>query len=880
MALRKAQTPAVSCVFTPEGFVLDIPEGVQDLRASHLREAYEKNKWEMLFGMGFEPSVKGDSPSMIFLNGFASHFVKCLSEQPALEITREETEVPLDEEGIERLLESVPFGIGTEYVTEAWLRNGFEKLQAYFREAITAYNGTVSMFLTERSQDLRIPERIFFHLVENRKPGLPVDEHFPFAFLATYTTRIKGQVRHQPLSYALTEFGGEREKLVTLLSCLNKAAEVCPMLGKFMESGELLHPIKLTSDEAWMFLKSVEAIEAIGISCRLPNWWRRRSSSLTLSVKLGENNKKDSLLGLNSILSMVPKISVDGVALTKAEIQKLHKMADGLVMIKGHWVEVDHEKLTHLLELMDQYDGDLSMMDALRMQNDMGGSTTPEGVEITNGKWLQTMFSTLRDPSKAKIPATPGTVHASLRPYQVTGYGWLCQMAEMGFGACLADDMGLGKTLQILTFLDLVRTKNKEAHVLLIVPATLMGNWEKEAEKFTPEITFDRLHGQTGAVLAERLQKNGATAFVTMTTYSMASKIEALRDIHWDYVILDEAQAIKNPGTKQAKAIKTLTADHRIALTGTPIENNLGNLWSLFDFLNQGLLGTSKEFDNFAGTLSEVPNGYMKLKRMISPFILRRLKTDKTIISDLPDKIETVNYVTLSKKQQVLYRAKVEEIEKAMEEASGIKRKGLVLASISKLKQICNHPDQYLGVGAYNEKDSGKFETLREICETIRDKHERVLVFTQYREITKYLSDFLTEVFGRPGLVLHGETKVADRQAMVEEFNSEKYVPYMVITIKAGGTGLNLTAASHVIHFDRWWNPAVENQATDRAYRIGQKNNVIVHKFVTEGTIEEKIDELIRSKRELAENIVGDGGETWITELSNEELLKMMKLEV
>ena len=371
-------------------------------------------------------------------------------------------------------------------------------------------------------------------------------------------------------------------------------------------------------------------------------------------------------------------------------------------------------------------------------------------------------------------------------------------------------------------------------------------------------------------------------SFLTITTYGMVNRLESLREVRWDALILDEAQAIKNPGTKQTRAIKKLVAEQRVALTGTPIENDLTNLWSLFDFLNKGLLGTSEEFRLFTKQLESHPEGYQRLKSMVSPFILRRLKTDQTIISDLPDKLEQVDYVSLSKKQIVLYRKQVKILEEILSDdgISGMKRRGIVLATITKLKQICNHPDQFMGLEGYDPKESGKFEMLREICETISEKRERVLVFTQYREITEYLSAYLEKIFGCKGFVLHGGTRIKRRTEMVEEFNSEEYIPYMILSVKAGGTGLNLTAANHVIHFDRWWNPAVENQATDRAFRIGQDKNVIVHKLVCEGTIEERIDTLINSKKELAENVIGSGGENWITEMGNQELMELMKLSI
>ena len=316
----------------------------------------------------------------------------------------------------------------------------------------------------------------------------------------------------------------------------------------------------------------------------------------------------------------------------------------------------------------------------------------------------------------------------------------------------------------------------------------------------------------------------------------------------------------------------------RSAMTGTPIENELANLWSLFDFLDKGLLGTSAEFHDYCAGLREHPEGYARLKAMISPFMLRRLKSDKRIISDLPDKWETVDYVGLSKKQVVLYRKLVADLEERLKEAEGIERRGLVLASILKLKQICNHPDQYLGQQEFAPGDSGKFQMLQELCETIYEKRERVLVFTQFKEITGYLAEFLETIFHTKGYVIHGGTPAAKRTQIVETFQGEDYVPFVVLSVKAGGTGLNLTGANHVIHFDRWWNPAVENQATDRAYRIGQTRNVMVHKLVCQGTIEEKIDAMLSAKRELAEQVIGSGGEKWITEMSNEELMSVLRL--
>ena len=385
------------------------------------------------------------------------------------------------------------------------------------------------------------------------------------------------------------------------------------------------------------------------------------------------------------------------------------------------------------------------------------------------------------------------------------------------------------------------------------------------------------MHGKTSDKLS--MDYADLRVFLTITTYGMAAKLSCLKDEEWDCIILDEAQAIKNPLTKQTRALKELKGAMRIAMTGTPIENDLSNLWSLFDFLNKGLLGTTTEFKAFVKRLEEHPEGYQKLKAMIAPFMLRRLKTDKTIISDPPEKLESDEYVTLSKQQVVLYRKLIADMEEKIKESEGMERRGLVLSTITKLKQICNHPDQYLGEESYRIKDSGKLEMLKEICETIYEKRERVLVFTQYKEIIPYLHATLAKIFHQEGYILHGGTPVKKRSEIVAAFQQEAYVPYIVLSLKAAGTGLNLTAANHVIHFDRWWNPAVENQATDRAFRIGQKKNVIVHKLISKGTVEEKIDELIKSKVELSQQVIGDGKETWITEMNNEELMNLLRLD-
>ncbi len=856
-------------LFTEDGFCPDgRPEQLSPADQKLLGQ-FEQDRYGALYHMGLAEKSPYLSPSAAFLYQVSDAFFKTLTSLPELEISRGETRAEPSEEAADRLIRAVPFVIGAEYITEKWIRGIFRKLNEIFSREIGDYDGTVEMYLTEKNQHLHVPERIFFHLVENK------DDDFPFAFLATYATRGEdGKVRHVPLKYALTEYKNEREKLLALLACLNRAAEVSNLISGFVENGEMFHPLRLTSEEAYIFLKQIEDIESTGILCRIPNWWKRKAAQVSMSVSMGE--EKPSMLGFDTLVSMRPELTVDGVPLSREDIELLLAQTDGLAFLKGKWIEVDHERLKKLLEEMEEVPEDLTLMDALRLELGTGKASADVGQLVTNGAWLSSLLMNLRKPESIRKAVLPKSFRATLRPYQSSGFTWLNYMDKLGFGACLADDMGLGKTVQVLAYLEKLRKTNQRAQALLVVPASLIGNWQKEAEKFAPSLDFQVLHGKTAPKLGEEFR--GSSTFLTITTYGMVTRIKELQEVQWECVILDEAQAIKNPLTRQTKEIKKLSSRMRIAMTGTPIENELANLWSLFDFLNKGLLGTSAEFNEFCKGLGDHPEGYVRLKTMVAPFMLRRVKTDKSIIADLPEKLETIDYANLAKKQIVLYRKAVSDLEKRLEEADGIERRGLVMAAIIRLKQICNHPDQYLGQQTFSMEESGKFAMLKEICTTIYEKRERVLVFTQFKEITEYLAAFLTEIFQTEGFVLHGGTPVAKRSQIVEAFQGEKYVPFIVLSVKAGGTGLNLTKANHVIHFDRWWNPAVENQATDRAFRIGQTKNVMVHKLVCKGTIEEKIDEMIEAKKELAENVIGSGGEKWITELSNDELMSMMRL--
>ncbi|MEO7274234.1 MAG: DEAD/DEAH box helicase, partial [Vicinamibacterales bacterium] len=418
---------------------------------------------------------------------------------------------------------------------------------------------------------------------------------------------------------------------------------------------------------------------------------------------------------------------------------------------------------------------------------------------------------------------------------------------------------------------------------LLVAPASLLANWAAEITRFAPTLTAIVAHpsAMSSAELKALDQEQVAGIDLVITSYGALLRQPGLLAMRWRLAILDEAQAIKTPGTKQTRAAKQINAQARIALSGTPVENRLGDLWSIFDFLNPGLLGSGKAFSTFTKRLSAQPhNAYAPLRALVRPYILRRLKTDPSVIADLPDKTEVRAFCHLTRKQAALYQKAVADLETELAQAAGMQRRGVVLASLMRLKQICNHPSQWLGDGSWSEADSGKLARLRELAEVIAAKQEKVLVFTQFREMTAPLAGFLESVFGRPGLVLHGGTAVGKRQGLVQQFQGDERLPFFVISLKAGGAGLNLTAASHVVHFDRWWNPAVENQATDRAFRIGQTRNVLVHKFVCRGTVEERIDQLIDSKRQLSQDLLEGGGEALLTEMKDDQLLALVALDL
>jgi non-specific serine/threonine protein kinase len=512
---------------------------------------------------------------------------------------------------------------------------------------------------------------------------------------------------------------------------------------------------------------------------------------------------------------------------------------------------------------------------------DLPPTAVAEWSGISAGDWLQKALDGLRHPRGDMLEVPE--LKAQLRPYQQDGVRWLWWLNQLGLGGCLADDMGLGKTVQVLALLLMAKHAADHGPHLLVVPASLIANWQSEMTRFAPSLRLLVAHPsvlpakELAALQTDRL----TDVDVVITTYGSLLRLPWIMQTQWSLTVLDEAQAIKNPCAKQTRAAKTLKSRMRLALTGTPVENRLGDLWSLFDFICPGLLGSDKTFSRLAKRMAEDEQaGYAPLRKLVQPYILRRLKSDKRIIADLPDKTEVKAYCSLTRVQARLYQEAIDNIAGQIGMLDGIQRRGAVLAFLMRLKQICNHPSQWLGDGTYGPEDSGKFARLRDIVEEIAQRQEKLLVFTQFQEMTAPLADFLQDIYGQPGLVLHGATPVKARKALVDDFQCEQGPPFFVLSIKAGGTGLNLTAASHVIHFDRWWNPAIENQATDRAYRIGQKKNVLVHKFICRGTVEEKIDALIEAKQGLSNEILEGGAETLLTEMNDEELLHLVSLDL
>ena len=678
----------------------------------------------------------------------------------------------------------------------------------------------------------------------------------------------------------------------TFLAELGKAARLYPALDDALRTAR---PDSLSLDVtgAHRFLReAAPALATAGFGVQLPGWWSKPATRLGVKVTATPRTQPGMVgtaagVGLGAIADFRYDVAVGDDTLTVDEMSALSALKSPLVRLRGQWVELDPRRLEAALRMAGRQ-GELSVAELLRLG--LGVDTADEDVAVTAvaaDGWLGDLLAGRASERLAAVEV-PADFRGTLRPYQARGLSWLDFLGRIGVGGVLADDMGLGKTVQLLALLSLdhgERSGDDPAGgpTLLVCPMSLVGNWQREAERFTPHLRVHVHHG------SERARGEAFTSAVSgsdlvITTYAIATRDAAvLRRIGWRRLVVDEAQAIKNAATRQATAIRSIPAGVRIAVTGTPVENRLADLWSILEFANPGLLGSAASFKKrYAEPIERHGDdeAAARLRRFTGPFVLRRLKTDRSIITDLPEKLEMEVLTNLTAEQASLYQAVVDDMLAKIDAADGIERRGLVLATMTKLKQVCNHPAHFLRDGSPLAGRSGKLERLDEILAEVLQAGERALLFTQYAEFGAMLRGHLSGRFGREVLYLHGGVAKSAREAMVTRFQSDENwaPPLFVLSLKAGGTGLTLTAANHVVHVDRWWNPAVEDQATDRAFRIGQRRAVQVRKMVSAGTVEEKIAAMINQKRGLAAKIVGTG-ESWLTELSTDDLAELVKLE-
>ncbi|WP_109471936.1 DEAD/DEAH box helicase [Ornithinimicrobium cavernae] len=672
-----------------------------------------------------------------------------------------------------------------------------------------------------------------------------------------------------------------------MLGELGRASTLYPPLGTALRDARPAG-MTLTADTAYDFLAhQAGLLDQAGFVVQLPSWWtrRRRLGLRGSATPAPDGGVAEGMFSRESLSAFSWQLAIGDDPLTEEELAALAAAKAPLVRLRGEWLAADPEQIRRGLEFLSTQGRDGSALTAAEVlalasshPDDLDTPLPVVGVHATG--LLGDLLSGVADQHLAPV-APPDTLRAELRGYQQRGLSWLAFLADLGLGACLADDMGLGKTLQLLALEALQRYRHPETGpTLLLCPMSLVGNWQREAARFAPELRVHAHHGP-GRLHGAALDAQLTQVDLVVTTYQTAVRdIDELAERQWARVVLDEAQAIKNARSRAARAVRRMRADHRVALTGTPVENRLAELWSLMDFLNPGILGTPELFrSRYAKPIERYgqTEPAERLRAVTRPYVLRRLKTDRTIIDDLPDKIEIKQYCNLTAEQASLYQAVVEEMMPKIEESEGIERRGNVLAAMTKLKQVCNHPAQFLHGAWHAGHRSGKVLRLEEILEEVLAEGDKALLFTQYAGFADLLLPHLSARFGQDVLYLHGGTPRARREEMVQSFQSPDGPPLFLLSLKAGGTGLNLTEASHVIHLDRWWNPAVENQATDRAFRIGQRRNVQVRKFICTGTLEERIDQMMEQKQALADLVVGDG-EGWLTELSTQELRQVLEL--
>ncbi|HYH83401.1 MAG TPA: DEAD/DEAH box helicase [Longimicrobium sp.] len=678
-----------------------------------------------------------------------------------------------------------------------------------------------------------------------------------------------------------------------LLEDLGRALRIFPPLQPGLRTAR---PTGCTLDAegAYAFLRDGAPLLAqAGFGVRVPGWWGKRAARLgaKLATRPAPKSEAEGRFGMEALVAYDWKLSLGDEPVSAAELQALARHKAPLVRFRGQWVEIRPEEVQAALRLFRRGEsGEMTAAEALRLAMSGGEDALADGLAVAGVEahgWLAELLAVEGDAKLVPAREPPGFV-GTLRPYQRRGLGWMSFLDRLGVGGCLADDMGLGKTVQLLALLLAERGGGgrgkkrapRPAPTLMVCPMSLVGNWQREAARFAPGLAVHVHHGGE-RLSGDALREAVAGADLVITTYALAARDrDELAAVEWGRVVLDEAQNVKNAAARQSQAVRSFRAPRRIALTGTPVENRLAELWSIMEFLNPGLLGSASEFRRAFSVPVERyrdADAAARLQRLTRPFVLRRLKTDRSIITDLPEKVEMKVFCNLTREQASLYQATVDEMMAKVESSEGIERRGLVLSTLMKLKQVCNHPAQLLQDRSAIAGRSGKLARLEELLEEVLAVGDRALVFTQFAEMGHILRTRLEERFAREVPFLHGGTSKTARDELVARFQAPGGPPVLLLSLKAGGTGLTLTAANHVIHFDRWWNPAVEDQATDRAFRIGQRRDVQVRKLVCAGTLEERIDAVIEEKKALAGSVLGTG-EAWLTELSTAELRDVVAL--
>ncbi|WP_136608046.1 DEAD/DEAH box helicase [Paenibacillus dokdonensis] len=670
-----------------------------------------------------------------------------------------------------------------------------------------------------------------------------------------------------------------------LLNLLGEAASLSPEIAAALRV-PAPQGMELTSAEMVAFVRnSVPRLNKAGMTVQMPSKWSRKGRRrVGLSLKMQTDDSKPGLpvIGMEQLVSFHVEAALDGLTLSRDELAELAEAALPYVQFRGEWIELDLKEIRQVLRYLKRHEeGEMDLSEWLHLSAEEGAERLWKGIPVMGLETAGYLQSLLGEEGPRKVPVrpVPASLHGVLRPYQERGYQWLSAMRDMGFGVCLADDMGLGKTIQVITCL-LEQYKKDQNPVLIVCPTSLLGNWQRELQRFAPDLNLYIHHGNRRQHGEDFLQE-AAKHDLVLTTYHLAGRDGTdLAAMAWTSIVLDEAQYIKNHRTKQAQSVMKLSSPHRIAMTGTPVENRLGELWSIFHFLNPGYLGSAASFRQHY-TASDAGTGKLQeLHKLVAPFMLRRLKSDPDIRKDLPEKLEIKSYCTLTPVQGAMYQSVVEQVMEQIGKETGITRKGLVLSSLTKLKQICDSP-QLLGreeSKGSKAESSGKMERLYDLLDNIDETGESALIFTQYVAMGHLIVSRLEQRYGVKPSFLHGGVSKQERDQMVNDFQNGEGSRFFVLSLKAGGVGLNLTRANHVLHYDRWWNPAVENQATDRVFRIGQNKNVQVHKLICQGTLEERIDELIEHKKALSEQVVGSG-ETWLTEMSDNELRELITLQ-